>query len=270
MNSFSKYQPSGNYSNLNDFDDDVNLSVDDALINDLNYIWEMYPLLDRNFIYDMLWQVKDNPDRVNIIIDKMVVQEFDPLTTNPSINNRAITNHSITNQSMADMNQYRNSRIAQDCSADVIEVKQLKLDALSLRSAFPLCDPPHIYKRLVNYFSNPYRVQIVAQELAEHDDYPKLFDRLQQQRRFQQVKDYFNMQLDVEQFLLRFPDPIKEFTDETKVMPASYKAHLDPHLLNTFITLKPEFIRQTAKQHNFRLSTTTAALRLNHIYSKVC
>lgn len=241
------------------------MQIDDLILDDLRRVWQLQPQADGKMACSMLYRLRGFPNRVEMVIDQMARKQQAAASgggrkksSSERPNVAAITENQSAELAYTN-NRNKVTHTDHDQSGGYLA--QLKLDSYTIRSAFPLCNHHYILERLVEHMNSPNRVQIVATELTENPDYPKEFDRKMKNRKQANVYSLFNMKLDLEQFLIKYPDPAKEFTDENKVMSKSYKDHLIPHLLNTFTALKPDFICQMAKQCNYRLMATTKILR---------
>lgn len=126
-------------------------------------------------------------------------------------------------------------------------------DMERMRAIFPDCDPNYLYEKLDNLKTNSDRTSVLAAEMFEKRDYPKLKDLLDKEHEKEKTQRARHLKMSEAEFLQKFPDPVKTFSDCTKEPSKIYKQHSDILLKNHFPMLKFSYLEKVLQKHNGHL-----------------
>lgn len=206
------------------------LVCDDPVFRDMRVISKMFPGKDQNEIYALVEAHYYKPNRVQMVIEEFLLAERgsqDSFTT---------SSHS---QSL-DLSY----------NASQPQFGDLQADVEHLQDVFPDCDPNYIYDRLDANSSSADRVRILASEMFERRDYPRLKDMVEKQTKVAHRLRLHRLDITLEDFLAKFPEPSRIFYDERKEMKESYKTHVTTQLEHDFPDFKQSYIRSVMDRHN--------------------
>ena len=220
----------------------------EELMADVDTIWKTFPGISKDRLFDMLEPLRDHPRRTELVIQQLFSLGLK-------------TDHFLS----PDASDFLVNDVPDEIRSKLNDaaLDELKKDSIILKSSFPQCDPIYIYNRLFamsNKPREPGRVHLLALELIENPKYPTLQDRIMKERQQARVQYLLNLTLDLKKFLFKFPDPFKEFTDETRTQTQSYQVHVTSFLKYAYPQIQPSFVKSVAKRHNYRLSSCIAAL----------
>ena len=225
--------------------------IEHALLPDIETVSKAVPNVDRNLICNLLEPLQDNPSRAEIVIEQLLLK---------GIKSDGNFTSDILTLPFAGIPEKLKKELSEE------SLIALENDAAILRSAFPLCDPIYIYERLSAVPAQPVnngglsRVQALGVELAEYRNYPTMQERIDKQKKQARIKYLMNMSLNLKEFLAKFPEPVQEFTDESKTMTTNYCAHLEAYLFSTYSHIKFDYIKSVMFRHNNRLSACVSCL----------
>ena len=125
-----------------------------------------------------------------------------------------------------------------------------------MKNIFPDCDPNFLYEKLESLKNEPNRTDLLATELFEKKDYPKIKDIMEkakakekEQEEFVRKEKVMKLDLTVEEFLERFPEPEKTFGDESTPKTRLYEEHANCALRNEFRMLKAGYLKVVFLKH---------------------
>ncbi|XP_060560426.1 uncharacterized protein LOC132720319, partial [Ruditapes philippinarum] len=205
------------------------------LFNDLRTLRKVLPEKDPNEIYAFLEAHYDKANRVQIVIDELTKSESQESLSLP------------TADSSEDFDRGK---------APLTAVDKFHADLNELKEIFRDCDPNYLYNKLESRSGETDRVQIIAADLFEHRNYPKLKD-IKEKEEKEDLKDKIvNMKFDMKTFLKKFTNPMEYFQDTSRTLNQNYKDHVLVYMKNTYPFLKVGYIKKVLEQHNYHLSPT--------------
>ena len=125
---------------------------------------------------------------------------------------------------------------------------------------FPDCDPNYLFERLESMGTTEKRTNVLAEELFEKKNYPKLKDVKEKEERqkkemekTEMLKKLRSLKITPEEFLQKFPEAEKTFTDETKEVSRLYRQHAEFLLKNEFRNVQVNYLRTILTKHRGHL-----------------
>ena len=202
----------------------------------------MFPDRDQNEIYAYLEAHHDNAARVEIVAEELSrTEDVDDgcqmkVTNNPSADDGAFN-----------------------------PAQRYYADLETLTAIFPNCDPNYIAERLIAEMNDPDRLQKLSSEMFDDRSYPKLKERLEQERTEAMRQRLMKPVLDIREFFAKmFPNPDEHFGDDIRPVTALYEKLALIQLSNDFRSLKIDFIRSKFEKHRNHYAPTF--LDLNKTY----
>ncbi|GFO07344.1 E3 ubiquitin-protein ligase [Plakobranchus ocellatus] len=200
----------------------------DPLFLEMRTIARMFPEADRNEIYALLEASHNKSNRLQVVIDEI-----------------------------AGLNQLESQISASDSQEFALSAEDLfEQDLDTVKSIFPDCDPNYLYEKLESIKNEPNRTDLLVTELFDKKDYPKIKDIAKKAKAKEKEKEDLaykekvrKLDLTVEEFLERFPDPEKTFGDESTVKSNLYQDHAYAALRNEFRMLKAGYLKVTLIKH---------------------
>ena len=133
---------------------------------------------------------------------------------------------------------------------------------------FPECDPDYLLQRLDAMATVQNRTDVLAEELLSNPNkYPKLKDTLEKQLKAKEEEEksskmaqLMKLEISVEEFLKKFPEPERTFADVTRKVSPLYYEHALYLLKSEFRKLQVNYIRKVLKTHNNHLWPAYKAL----------
>lgn len=122
-----------------------------------------------------------------------------------------------------------------------------------MRNIFPDCDPNYLYEKLDSMKNVSNRTHVLATEMFEKRDYPKLKDLLDKEKAKEVNKRARNLIMTPEEFLQKFPEPLKTFEVVTREPSEVYKQHAEICLKNEFPLLKSGYLRKVLAKYKGHL-----------------
>nr|KAG5689767.1 hypothetical protein BaRGS_031168 [Batillaria attramentaria] len=199
----------------------------------------MFPEKDQNEIYALLEAHYYKPDRVQVVIEELLRSGH----WSQGDGDTSSLSHSQSLDVAADTSSAHLQSALHPLPGD------LQSDVDHLRDVFPDCDPNYIYERLEANKSSADRVRILAAEMFERRDYPQLKEVIEKQTKQARRQRLQRLDITIEDFLAKFPDPSTTFRDEEKEMKESYKAHVTAQLRHDFPDFKMSYIRSALERH---------------------
>lgn len=210
--------------------DDPHLK-NDPLFKDMRTIARIFPETDRNEIYALLEANHNKANRLQAVIEeigKMGQEKSQEITIPDQDENIVLSTEDILEQDI-----------------DV------------MKNIFPDCDPNFLYEKLESMKSETNRTDLLASEMFEKKDYPKIKDiaeksktKEKEQEEFARLEKVRKLDLTVEEFCQKFPDPVKTFGDESTQKSALYQDHAYCALRNEFRMLKAGYLKVAFLKHN--------------------
>ena len=230
-------------------DKSIDDGIHDTFLNDLDLLCKVFPDQDRNEIGALLESCPRQCMRVQEVIRRLVNIEYSqgnqesvPLKTDgPSLD------------STEPMEPF-------DDDSTQEPVVQLKKDVATLQAIVPECDPNFLVEELKRHHDNVDRLRDISAMLLESNNYPKLKDRLEKEKRAVRRQKLFEAAMDIEDFLQTFPEPRQTFYDITSAVSEGYKQHVKVHLCNTFRKVHAYVITQLLEENNYHFTPTLRRL----------
>ncbi|KAL3872806.1 hypothetical protein ACJMK2_036006 [Sinanodonta woodiana] len=215
------------------------------LYRDVRTIHKMLPCKDTSEIYAYLEAHFDKPDRVKIVLEELTKSDNDSQETIPE-------EHI---PSFDSQNEYKNKG-KQPLSLE----DRLVQDVKELHEILPDCDPDYLYQRLEENLNDSDRVTKIAAELLEKRNFPKLNERIENDKKKAFKRKLENLEFDMANFLSNFPNPSKFFFNTEKAVSKNYQDHVIVYLKNTYPMLKDGYIRSLMKVHANHLAPVVQEL----------
>ncbi|XP_070182008.1 E3 ubiquitin-protein ligase RNF216-like isoform X2 [Littorina saxatilis] len=223
---------------------------DDPVFRDMRVVSKMFPEKDENEIYALVEAHYYKPDRVQLVIEELLRGETnsqEEISLSHSHAGELETSKSesgpgtpASSPLKAGINTSREDSFLQD-------------DVRHLRDIFPDCDPNYIFERLEACKNAEDRVNVLATEMFEHKEYPRLKDVVEKQTKAARKHRLHKMKFTLQEFLAKFPDPATTFADEEKEMKESYKAHVTSQLKHDFPDFKSSYMKTVVDKHRSHL-----------------
>ena len=131
--------------------------------------------------------------------------------------------------------------------------EKLKSDTESIQAILPDSDTEWVRAELVKRTFQVERVQELAMEMFTKRNFPKGSEIKKKRQIVQRRTELQNLQLNVEEFLALFPDPVETFYNDKKPVGNSYKTHVLIHLLNSFPMVRKGYILTVLDAHSGHL-----------------
>ncbi|GFR87623.1 E3 ubiquitin-protein ligase [Elysia marginata] len=207
------------------------LLKNDPLFRDMRTIARIFPETDRNEIYALLEANHDKTNRLQAVIDEI-----------------------------GKLRQEESQEIViaeEDDSFKLSEEDILEQDIETMKKIFPDCDPNFLYEKLESMKNEANRTDLLASDLFENKDYPKIKDLVEktkakekEQEEFARLEKVRKLDLTVDEFYAKFPDPEKTFGDESTSKSTLYQDHAYSALRNEFRMLKAGYLKVTLIKHS--------------------
>ncbi|RUS69907.1 hypothetical protein EGW08_022329 [Elysia chlorotica] len=208
--------------------DDPNLK-NDPIFRDMRTIARLFPETDRNEIYALLEASHDKSNRLQAVIEEIG-------------NLRRIESQEVI--------------IPEEDNIVLSAEDLLEQDIDVMKAIFPDCDPNFLYEKLESMKKAPNRTDLLATELFENKGYPRIKDiaekakaKEKEQEEFARMQKVTKLDLTVEEFLERFPEPEKTFGDESTQKSNLYQEHAHVALRNEFRMLKAGYLKVVLLKH---------------------
>ncbi|XP_005098623.1 uncharacterized protein LOC101849460 [Aplysia californica] len=203
------------------------LLANDPLFCDMRTVAKIFPDKDRNEIYALLEAHFEKKDRLQTVIDELMMT-------------------------------YRGEDQSQNSQAHVAQAEEpnppseessVERDVEKMQTLFPDCDPNYLFERLEQMGSVKNRTDVLAAELFDRKNYPTLKDLEEKEEEKTRLDKLRNLKITVEEFQQKFPEPEKTFGDITKDLSPSYKQHADLFLKNEFRILQAGYLKSVLERH---------------------
>ncbi|CAF0787945.1 unnamed protein product [Brachionus calyciflorus] len=202
-------------------------------------------------------EIIDNPSDQSNDSNKHIFPQIDVVRIRQELL-KNLNNPNALNLTMDDLLNFQNKH------NDLVELEpmdiEINLDELDLgeiSSIIPDCDPNFIREQLKNVpLKTPNRVAIIVNTILEAKSYPKLKDALGKQAKKNKLESCLNLDLNIEDFLKAYPNPIEYFINNKKNPSDCYKNHCRTYLLNKYRHLTTECIEKTLVQNSFNFTLT--------------
>ncbi|KAJ8309325.1 hypothetical protein KUTeg_014199 [Tegillarca granosa] len=175
--------------------------TDPALQNDLIYrdmriVSKVIPEKDPNEIYAYLEAHHDRKDRLRIVIEELL---------------------KLGSEQPNSLSVESRSESLPDLDLQVSKVSYgIKDEIDDLLEIFPDCDPYYLYEELEKRSHDKERVKNIAVDMFDNKKYPKAKDRVTEIEKANSKRKLQNLQLTIEEFLSKFPDPKTSFSTNSK------------------------------------------------------
>ncbi|XP_071162656.1 E3 ubiquitin-protein ligase RNF216-like [Mytilus edulis] len=213
----------------------VSALANDLLYKDTRIIAKVMPDIDRNEIYAYLEAHHDEKNRIQVVIEELMKMKQG-------------------GESLASLDVTTDGLITSPKPSKGIFNIQDEVD--ELRQIFPDCDPNYLYDELEKKADDKERMKTVAMAMFEDKKYPKLKEREEQENKISTRNRIKNLKFDMEEFMQKFPEPVKFFEDDNRKMNENYSKHVDIQIRNDFPQLKGKYIKKILDKHNHHYTTT--------------
>lgn len=228
-----KTQVTGKLVKTDSFPTDPALQ-NDPIYRDMRIVSKVIPEKDPNEIYAYLEAHHDRKDRLRVVIEELLKLGSEVPST-PSMETRS------DSLPYLDLHM-RGPKVSYGIKDEVDDLLEI----------FPDCDPNYLYEELEKSSDDKERVRNIAMDMFDNKKYPKTKDRVAEIEKANSKRKLQNLQLTVEEFLAKFPDP-KIFCNEEKLMNDNYKKHSLIFLRNKFKNLKETYIKKVLEKHNHHM-----------------
>ncbi|CAC5400493.1 RNF216 [Mytilus coruscus] len=213
----------------------VSALANDLLYKDTRIIAKVMPDIDRNEIYAYLEAHHDEKNRIQVVIEELMKMK-------PG------------GESLGSLDVATDGPITSPKPSKGIFNIQDEVD--ELRQIFPDCDPNYLYDELEKKADDKERMKTVAMAMFEDKKYPKLKEREERENKISTRNRIKNLKFDIDEFMQKFPEPVKFFEDYNRKMNENYLKHVDIQIRNDFPQLKGKYIKKILDKHNHHYTTT--------------
>ncbi|CAG5125835.1 unnamed protein product [Candidula unifasciata] len=201
----------------------------------MRIIAKLFPEKDRNEIYALLEAKFNQENRLESVINEILYGQ------------------TVSGDGTQGSQAVAAANPVEDPTSSVVIEDSIEHDVDRMRSIFPDCDPNYLFEKLDNLKTTLDRTTVLAAEMFEKHDYPKLKDVLDKEQEKEKKEKARQLKMSEAEFLQKFPDPVKTFSDCTKEPSAIYRQHADVILRKEFPMLKYKYLEQILQKYNGHL-----------------
>ena len=144
--------------------------------------------------------------------------------------------------------------------------RNLKNDLREVMAVLVDCDPIYLIGQAMIFQNSPNRVETVISAILEKKSYPKLKDFKEKERHKKDLENHLNMELNMDEFLKLYPDPVAHFYNIETEMSSNYKRHCQAYLCNKFVYFTSDTIEDVLRKHKYHL--TPAVQQINGAFDE--
>ncbi|KAL8617652.1 hypothetical protein ACOMHN_047898 [Nucella lapillus] len=226
------------------------LVQNDPVYRDMRIIAQMFPEQEQTRLYALVEAHYYRPDRVQVVIEELLQghSSQDRLQSLPQ------TPPPVPAPQLASVSRETAPRDPVGGAQALDETDdRLKEHLEHLRAVFPDCDPNFIFERLEAHKLSPDRVKVIAAEMFERRDYPRLKEVEERRGKEARKRHLQKMEFTLEEFVEKFPDPEETFGDTEKEMREGYRRHLDTQLQHDFPDFHSHYVQKVIDGFSFHL-----------------
>lgn len=172
--------------------------------------------------------------------------------------NARIVEHIIVNNLNQNAQEESNTRpsTSRGVEKENDEERQIADDFEKISMIVVDCDPSYLIEQLKLMSGKKNRVELILSNLLEDKKYPKLKDYIKRKNMEKELESLTNMQLNMEEFLKMYPNPVEFFYDKESKVTDNYTTHSRIALLNKFIIISRETIDNILAENKFHFTPT--------------
>ena len=210
----------------------------DALLEDMKVIQKVLKNANANEIYAYLEAHHDNPNRIHAVIKEFMSSE----------SQESEPDDVKTNEQNVRDSSYEN----------------LQNEVSYLADVFPDCDPNYLFNSLEDLKNDADRVLKVSSKLFESKSYPKLKDRLNNDKTNVEKRRLLNLDIAIPDFIQMYPD-VGIFTDEKTPITETYKTLAIAYMKDIYPMLRTKYLSHCLANHtnHFALAYKDIQEKLN-------
>jgi hypothetical protein len=224
------------------------------------------PFDNRNNVRDLFIKLKSMfPQKSDMVINTTLQKHVNDLDIN-KICNDLIEDQSGTKEDFA----ISSTPTAAEQQPSTSSNAMLEDDRSKISQIFPDCDPSYIETQLKCYSNHPNRVDLIIAGLFERQNYPRFKDKLVVTKKQQKLDSYMNMNMNFDDFLKLYPNPLEYFCGLNKnITGENYRDHCRIYLSNKYSRLSVITIDKLLSKNNFHFYPTIKAIQEALIFKNI-